>query len=224
MKSSGEDRSLCLREGLSDLVAFDLSRAWYRLARPFPPLMTPGRPRVAPPMAAAGPTQPSSARRLRVGTSLSVGHNIDLAPSLLASNVRGEEPEGLRSRSPCIRVRTAPPEATHNVRPARPVPRQSRKARHNDRIRSQRKWGRMHWIENWHMGLTLTLVALLFMGAFLAITRLVANASPARDTDRLESPKQTLQRRHAAGEMDQETYEHLVHELDGPPGGGGRTE
>jgi len=71
----------------------------------------------------------------------------------------------------------------------------------------------MHWTEHWHMGLMWVLLALLLMGALLMIVRLLARAA----THHIESPERVLQRRYAAGEIDQETYECMLDELCGQP-------
>jgi uncharacterized membrane protein len=67
----------------------------------------------------------------------------------------------------------------------------------------------MHWTEDWHMGFMWVLLALLLMGAVLITIRLLANAATHQD----DSPERILQRRYAAGEIDQETYEQMLEEL-----------
>jgi|GEM_PF-1164212 len=71
----------------------------------------------------------------------------------------------------------------------------------------------MHWTDNWHMGLMWVALALLLIGSLLAITRVVAKASSQRDANRQDSPRRILQRRYAAGEIDEETYEHMLEQL-----------
>lgn len=66
-----------------------------------------------------------------------------------------------------------------------------------------------HWTENWHVGFMWVLLAVLLMGALLAILRLLANAAARR----IESPKEILRRRYAAGEIDEETYKHMLGQL-----------
>lgn len=63
----------------------------------------------------------------------------------------------------------------------------------------------MQWTDNWHMGLMWVSLALLLIGSLLAITRVVAKASSQHDANRQESPRRILQRRYAAGEIDEET-------------------
>ncbi len=75
----------------------------------------------------------------------------------------------------------------------------------------------MHWTENWHMGVMWALLAILLIGALLMFTRLLANAANRR----VESPEQILRRRYAAGEIDEETYDHILEELRGPSRRGG---
>ena len=67
----------------------------------------------------------------------------------------------------------------------------------------------MHWTEDWHMGFMWVLLALLLMGALLITMRLLANAATHQD----DSPERILQRRYAAGEIDQETYEQMMEAL-----------
>lgn len=67
----------------------------------------------------------------------------------------------------------------------------------------------MHWTENWHTGFMWVLLAVLLMGALLAILRLLASAASRR----MESPQEILRRRYAAGEIDEETYEHMLEQL-----------
>jgi putative membrane protein len=67
----------------------------------------------------------------------------------------------------------------------------------------------MQWTENWHMGFMWVLLAVLLIGALLMLTRFLAKAA----NDRVESPEQILRRRYAAGEIDEETYQHMLEEL-----------
>ena len=59
------------------------------------------------------------------------------------------------------------------------------------------------------MGFMWVLLALLLMGAVLITIRLLANAATRQD----DLPERLLQRRYAAGEIDQETYERMLEEL-----------
>lgn len=60
------------------------------------------------------------------------------------------------------------------------------------------------------------LLAVLLIGALLAIARLLARASRIQETRR-ESPREIVARRYATGEIDEETYRRMLSELGGQP-------
>ena len=68
---------------------------------------------------------------------------------------------------------------------------------------------RMDWTHNWHMHLLWILLAILLAAALRMLIRLRTKA-PDRQ---VESPEQVLRRRYAAGEIDQETYDHMLETL-----------
>lgn len=67
----------------------------------------------------------------------------------------------------------------------------------------------MDWTHNWHMNLLWILLAVLLVAALRMLIRRLTNA-PDRE---VESPEQVLRGRYAAGEIDEETYDHMLEAL-----------